>query len=163
MRERVREGVRSGFVAAAATAGVLLGFGLARGAAMRPINSVAHILIGTRAYYMVGVDWLVTPLALLVHVAAVCAAGTVFALLTVRLRGGRMFAAAVVYAVALWLVIDFALPARVRPGFESGLSSVEILSVYLVMALVLAQMLARERGASGGTIHHRAPPVEPGN
>ena len=72
----MREGVRCGVVAAAATAGVLLGFGIARGAAMRPLNSVAHILIGSRAYYMVGLDWFVTPLALLTHVLVSCAAAS---------------------------------------------------------------------------------------
>lgn len=160
LRERVREGVRSGFVAAAATAGVLLGFGIARGAAMRPINSVAHILIGSRAYYMVGFDWFVTPLAALLHVALTCVAATLFAMLAVRTDGVKLYALAAAYAVALWSVIEFVLAPRLRPGFESGLSNAEILIVYLVMTLVLARVLAHERGA---TFHDAPRTVEPGN
>ena len=160
LRESVREGVRSGIVAAAATAGVLLGFGIARGAAMRPINSVAHILIGSRAYYMVGLDWLVTPLAVLTHVAMSCAAGIVFAALAARLQSARLYALAAGYALALWLILDFVLPARVRPGFESGLSNAEILIVYLVLTLSLAWALARERDA---TFHDDGDALEPGN
>ena len=160
LRERVREGVRSGFVAAAATAGVLLGFGIARGAAMRPINSVAHILIGSRAYYMAGFDWVVTPLAALLHVALTCVGATLFAMLAVRTDGAKLYALAAAYAVALWSVIEFVLSPRLRPGFESGLSNAEILIVYLVMTLVLARVLAHERGA---TFHDAARTVEPGN
>ena len=156
----MREGVRCGVVAAAATAGVLLGFGIARGAAMRPINSVAHILIGSRAYYMVGLDWFVTPLALLTHVLVSCAAGLVFVVLAARVQGRVLYALAAAYALALWLVIDFVLPAPVRPGFESGLSNLEILVVYLVLTLALAWTLARDRDA---TIHAGRHAMEPGN
>lgn len=166
LRERVREGVRSGFVAAAATAGILLGFGFARQAAMRPINSVAHILIGSRAYYMVGADWLVTPLALLVHFVVICAAGTLLAALTAHVRGAAMYVIATAYAVGLWMLVELALPERVRPGFESGLSNTEILVIYVVMALVLAWTLATERttrAVRAETLRDSGGSMEPGN
>ncbi|HUO51845.1 MAG TPA: hypothetical protein VMT93_04960 [Gemmatimonadaceae bacterium] len=141
----LREGMRSGLVAAAATAGVLIGLGSAHGAALRPLNSVAHILIGSRAYYMEGADLLVTPLALLTHTASVMLWGVLLALATGRLTGPRLYGAALVFAGLTWIVDFRIVPDRLRPGFESGLSPVEVSLVYIVLAVSLAWALDRER------------------
>ena len=52
LRNRVLRGVWIGLVAAAATAGALVGFGWVRGYPLQPLNTVAHILLGTRAFYV---------------------------------------------------------------------------------------------------------------
>jgi len=141
----VREGIRAGTVAAAATAGALVALGRAHGAALRPINSVAHIVAGSRAYYMEGVHWLITPLALVVHLASIVAWGLVFSFFTRGVRGGRLYAVALAFALATW-VFDYKLvPERLRPGFESGLSGIEVAVVYLVLGVSLAWGIARER------------------
>jgi len=123
---------------------------------MRPLNSVAHLIIGSRAYYMEGFHWLITPLALVTHVASVVFWGVCFAALSPKLRGGALYGGALAFA-ALTCAIDLRLlPDRLRPGFESGLSSPEIAVVYAVLGISLAWTLARER---------RGAPValEPGN
>ena len=156
LRQRVREGARAGLVAAAATAGLLIGLGSARHAAMRPLNSAAHLLIGSRAYYMEGFHWLVTPIALLTHVAAVMLWGVCFAAMSARWRGWALYAGAIAFAALTCLFDLRVLPDRFRPGFESGLSSPEIAVVYLVLGASAAWALARER--AGATA-----PMEPGN
>ena len=145
MRRRIREGLRSGIVGAAATAGALVALGRAHGAALRPLNAVAHIAIGSRAYFLETLDLLVTPMAIALHVASVALWGVVFSLLSPRLRGPKLYPAALAFAAGTWVIDYRIVPDRLRPGFESGLSGIEIGFVYLVLALSLAWALRRER------------------
>lgn len=144
-RPWIREGLRAGTIAAAATAGALLSLGRAHGAALRPLNSVAHIVVGSRAYYMEGVNWLVTPLAVAVHLASILLWGALFSRFTLALRGPRLYVAAFAFAAATWVIDYGVVPDRLRPGFESGLSGVEIGLVYVVLGVSLAWALERER------------------
>lgn len=147
-RPWIRDGLRAGTIAAAATAGALIALGRAHGAAFRPLNSVAHIVVGSRAYYMEGVHWLITPLAIVVHLASILLWGLLFSRFARTLDGGRLYLAALAFAAATW-VIDYKLvPDRLRPGFESGLSGVEVAMVYLVLGVFLAWGLGRERDSS---------------
>jgi hypothetical protein len=131
-------------IAAAASAGALVALGRTHGASFRPLNSVAHILVGSRAYYMVGVSW-ITVVALVVHFASIATWGVLLSLATARIRGLALYATAAALAVATWVIDYRVVPERLRPGFESGLSSTEIALVYLVMGLSLAWGLDRER------------------
>lgn len=144
LRQRVREGTRAGVIAGAATAGALIALGRTHGAALRPLNSVAHILVGSRAYYMVGVTW-ITGAALLVHFASIAIWGVLLSLATTRIRGWMLYATAASFAAGTWFIDYRVVPQRLRPGFESGLSSIEIALVYLLMGLSLAWGLDRER------------------
>jgi hypothetical protein len=116
----------------------LIGFGRSRGAALEPLNSLAHPFFGTRALLMQGFDWTVTPSALLLHLVALVVWGVVFALLAARLRGLRLLAAAVAYALLLWLVNRVVLPSVVSLGLAQLLSPWELGVFYLVLALALA-------------------------
>jgi hypothetical protein len=131
-------------IAAAASAGALVAFGRTHGASLRPLNSVAHILVGSRAYYMVGVSW-ITVVALVVHFASIAVWGVLLSLATARIRGLALYATAAAFAAATWIIDYRVVPERLRPGFESGLSPTEIALVYLVMGLSLAWGLDRER------------------
>lgn len=142
--------MRSGIVAATATAGVLIGLGLAHGAALRPLNSIAHILIGSRAYYMESGDWRVTPTAIVTHVISVAIWGIILAFVTPRFRGARLYAVALAFAGFTWFFDYRLVPDRLRPGFESGLSTAEVAIVYIVLALALAWGLDRERQGDRG-------------
>jgi hypothetical protein len=144
----MREGLRAGTIAAAATAGALVALGRAHGAALRPLNSVAHIVAGSRAYYMEGANWLITPLAIGVHLASILAWGALFSLFTRGVRGSRLYLAAIGFAAATWVIDYRVVPSRLRPGFESGLSGMEIALVYLVLGVSLAWGLVRERDSS---------------
>lgn len=130
--------MQAGIVAWAATLGVLVGFGRSRGAALQPLNSIAHPFFGTRALIMQGFDWAITPLALLLHLVAIVALGVIFAILAARLRGARLFGAALAYAFVIWLVNRLILPTMLSAGLAQLLSSWEMAVYYLVMALALA-------------------------
>jgi hypothetical protein len=130
--------VQAGIIAWAATLGVLVGFGRARGAALQPLNSIAHPFFGTRALLMQGFDWAITPAALLLHLALFVVLGVIFALIATRLRGFRLVGAAVAYALLIWLVNRVMLPTIFSSGLAQVLSPWEIGVFYLVMALALA-------------------------
>jgi hypothetical protein len=143
LRERVGRGLRAGIVAAAATAGVLIGFGIARGAPLRPLNAVAHLVLGTRAYLTDGFHAAITPLALALHVLAAVVWAELFVLITPRLRGIPLFLAALAFAGAIFVVDVVLLPRGARPGFEQALTAGEQGIVYLVFGLALALALQR--------------------
>ena len=145
LRDRVRQGLWTGLIAAAATAGTLVGFGLARGAPVRPLNAVAHILLGTRALVFDSFDLAVTGTALALHMLSLLAWGVLFVLLAARFRGIRLIIAAIVFAAGAFAVDYYVLPSRFRPGFESTLSGAEVAAVYLVLALALVIGLTASR------------------
>ena len=141
LRERVGRGLRAGIIAAAATAGVLIGFGIARGAPLQPLNAVAHLVIGTRAYLADGFRSGVTPLALALHVLAAVVWAELFVLITPRLRGLTLFVAALVFAGAIFLVDVVLLARGPRPALGEALTAGEQGIVYLVFGLALALAL----------------------
>ena len=138
LRDRLLLGVWIGLVAAAATAGALVGFGSARGAPLQPLNAVAHVVVGSRAFDVPGAHPVVTPTGMLVHVLSLLAWGVLLSLVLGRGRGGRAWLTAVAFA-AVVAVIDFVvLPQRFAPGFETMLTRGEVVVVYGVMAAAMA-------------------------
>jgi hypothetical protein len=145
LRDRWMLGVWIGLVAAAATAGALVGFGWARGAPLQPLNAVAHVLVGSRAFYVRGVHPLVTPAGMLVHIVSLVAWGMLFSLASGRARGAAAWVMAFVFAT-LVAVIDFVvLPERLSPGFETMLSTGEVIAVYGVMGAAMGLAAGRLR------------------
>jgi hypothetical protein len=138
LRERLSEGTRAGLVAAAATIGVLIGFGIARGAPLLPLNSVAHTAFGTRAYLMQGFDLALTLVAVTFHLISVALWGVIFALVAARLRGTALLLGSLLLALVAYFVDQHLAPERLKPGFERVLSTPELTVVYLVLALSLA-------------------------
>src|SRR5687767_12650724 len=134
LRDRVLRGVWIGLVAAAATAGALVGFGWVRGSPLQPLNTVAHVLLGSRAFYMREAHPLVTPVGILVHVLSLVVWGTLFSLGSGRHRGVWLWVGAVLFAIAVAIVDFLLLPARLSPGFETVLSRGEIIVIYALMA-----------------------------
>jgi hypothetical protein len=147
LRDRLLRGVWIGLVAAAATAGALVGFGWVRGSPLQPLNTVAHIVVGSRAFYVHDAHPLVTSAGLLVHVLSLVVAGMLFSVAAGRLRGAWRWVAAVVFA-AVVAAFDFVLlPSRLAPGFETVLTRGEVVMVYAVLAAAVAvasDMLANE-------------------
>jgi len=117
---------------------MLVGFGRARGAPLGPLNAIAHMIYGTRAYFMMGFDWGVTLSALVLHVITLVALAIPFALIAGRLRGTRLLVTALLYAGFIFVVDQFVVPARVAPGIETQLSGPELGAVYVVLGLSLA-------------------------
>ncbi len=143
----IRHGLRAGLISAAATAGALIGFGLARGEPFAPLNAIAHIALGSRAMLFDRFDLVVTPIAIALHVLSLIVWGVLFALLTSRARGHLLWLAAALFTAIIYAVDLLLLPERLRPGFERVLSATEVVSVYVLLAitLALAMRLVRQR------------------
>jgi hypothetical protein len=139
--------VLAGLVAAAATAGALVGFGVARGAAWRVVNTLAHLPLGYRAEITDGFDPLVTPVGLAVHAASVVGWTVLFSLVAGRLRGARLAVAALLFAGAAFLVAHRVLPVRYKPGFELVLTFPELVALYALLAVSLVAGVLMARGA----------------
>ena len=137
LRDRLLRGIWIGLVAAAATAGALVGFGWVRGAPLQPLNTVAHVILGTRAFYVHDAHPLVTSAGVFVHVLSMGAWGTLFSIGVKRGRGIRVWVGALLLT-AVAAALDFALlPPRFSPGFETVLTRGEVIIVYAVMAASL--------------------------
>ncbi|MGQ0712479.1 MAG: hypothetical protein ACT4PJ_01975 [Gemmatimonadaceae bacterium] len=143
LRDRLLHGIWIGVVAAAATAGALVGFGWARGNPLQPLNAIAHVLVGSRAFYVQDPHLLITTAAVLVHLVALALSGVAFAWAFGRWRGARLWVAALAFAALVALVDFILLPERLSPGFESVLSRSEVIVVYAIMALALAAGVSR--------------------
>ncbi|MGH7624326.1 MAG: hypothetical protein ACREOJ_03300 [Gemmatimonadaceae bacterium] len=138
LRERVYQGVWAGLVAAAALAGVLMGFGRAHGAIFQPLNSIAHVAYGTRALLLDEFRAAITLTGVLILIVAMVIWGIVLAIPAGRLRGIPLFGAALVVAAVSFLCNHFILPSRVAPGLDQLLTHGEMVALYLVMAIALA-------------------------
>jgi len=137
LRDRLLRGVWIGLVAAAATAGALVGFGWVRGAPLQPLNTIAHVLLGSRAFYVREAHPLVTPVGIGVHVLSLILWGVLFSVAAGRRRGAWLWVGAVLFAVAVAAIDFLLLPARLSPGFETVLARGEIIVVYALMAATM--------------------------
>jgi hypothetical protein len=135
---RLREGIGLGVIAGAATAGTLMGFGHARGATLQPLNAVAHMFAGSRAFMTTGFQPVVTGGALAIHFLSTIVWGVLLVYIAEPLSArGRAFAPFGVGILA-YLLDRFVAPNGLRPGFEELLSSGETTFVYVVLAAALA-------------------------
>jgi hypothetical protein len=135
---RFRDGIGLGIIAGAATAGALMGFGHARGATLQPLNSVAHMFAGSRAFMTTGFQPLITGGALLIHFLSTIVWGLLLAYVAAPLTGIARAIAPIAVAVLAYLLDRFVAPNGLRPGFEQLLSSGETTFVYVVLAGALA-------------------------
>jgi hypothetical protein len=128
-------------IAASATAGTLLGFGIHLGTPARPFNAIAALALGPGAQAVYGFSPLPTLLGILLHVAAMIAWGVVYELLVARTRG-YLTASLVVAVAALTALL---LPSRlfgVGPAALLSIGNLVALSVVLAVALPLGMRLA---------------------
>ncbi|HJR66841.1 MAG TPA: hypothetical protein VJ802_10450 [Gemmatimonadaceae bacterium] len=137
LRDRVLRGVWIGLVAAAATAGALVGFGWVRDSPLQPLNAIAHVLLGSRAFYVHEAHPLVTPAGILVHLASLILWGVLFSIGVGRRRGVWLWMAAVLFAVGIAVVDFLVLPPRFSPGFETVLTRGEVIVIYALMAAAM--------------------------
>ena len=113
-RHFVVSGITSGIVAASATSGALVGFGIRLGTLARVFNAIASIVLGPEAFAVYGYAASPTLVGVLLHVCAMIVCGLVYVLL-VTISGGRDIAWALVLSAVLAaaLVIGMRL-AQVR-------------------------------------------------
>jgi hypothetical protein len=150
LRNRVLRGVWIGLVAAAATAGALVGFGWVRGYPLQPLNTVAHILLGSRAFYVREAHPLITPVAVLAHTLSMIIWGALFSLAIGQRRGTWLWVGAVLFAIGAAAIDFLVLPARLSPGFQTVLTRGEIIVIYALLAAVVALVAGGFRSMPGG-------------
>ena len=135
---RVRDGIGYGVIAGAATAGALMGFGHARGATLQPLNAVAHMFAGSRAFMTTGFQPAITGGALVLHFLSTIIWGVLLAYVAAPLTGWARAIAPLSVGLVAYLVDRFVAPNGLRPGFEQLLSSGETTFIYVVLAAALA-------------------------
>jgi hypothetical protein len=138
---RLQDGIRVGVIAGAATAGTLLGFGYARGATLQPLNAVAHMFAGSRAFMTTGFQPGITGIALVIHFLSTIVWGVVLAYIAPPPSARGRAIAPFGVGILAYLVDRFVAPNQLRPGFEELLSSGETTFIYVVLAGALAVAL----------------------
>lgn len=136
-RDRLRAGLFTGLIAAAATAGVLVAFGMGQRHPFLAFNIAAHVVFRGQALLVPGPHPLITPVGILVHLAAVVFWSTLFAIITGRRRVLIASAAASALAVVLFALNTRVLPPSLRPGYETILSNGQLLFLYFTLAVSL--------------------------
>lgn len=130
-------------MAAAATTGALLGFGLKQGMPARPFNIAASMVLGDAAAGSWGFHPVATPVGVVMHIAGVLLLSVVAA----GLGAGRTIRGATVISVIVSLVagiLHLMLAMRLAsPG--RALTVPQLIVVYLLLAggLVVGMRLAR--------------------
>ncbi|HVE77480.1 MAG TPA: hypothetical protein VNA89_01390 [Gemmatimonadaceae bacterium] len=145
MRERVRVGVWSGAVAAAAVVGALVGIGWRAGVPSRPFNAIAVLLLRGRAEGVWGFDAVVTPAGAVVTLGTVFLLGIIFSLIAAPWRGLRLLIAGVAVSAAAYGATRAALAPLLQPTLAAALTPAQLAlaCVVLAVALVAGIRLAR--------------------
>ena len=141
----MRAGVFTGLISAAATAGVLVAFGMGHRRPFLAFNALAHGFFGERARLVTVAHPLITPTGILVHLLAVVVCAVVFAILTDRRRMVVVAIIAVALVAVLFALSTRVLPPSFRPGYETILSKGQLFFLYatLAFALVVGTRLAQ--------------------
>jgi hypothetical protein len=131
------KGIVTGALAAAATAGALLGFGIQAGTPARPFNAVASLILGDRAAGTWGFHPVVTVVGVLAHVALSFGWALLFARLAGGMRGLRLAAAALIVTAAA-LVVDVVLATRiVGANVSDVLAPAQVIALHVVLGVAL--------------------------
>ena len=132
------QGILTGALAAAATAGTLLGFGLRQGTPARPFNAVASLLLGDAAHGIWGFHPVVTVVGVIVLVALALVWGMLFARLAGKLRGLRLAGLALVVAAAA-LAVNLLIASRLSGASVSdALAPAQFVALHVVFGAALA-------------------------
>ena len=130
-------GILTGALAAAATAGALLGFGIEQGTPARAFNAIASLFLGDRADRIWGFHPVVTVLGVIVHVAMTFGWGVLFARVAGEMRGLRLAGAALGIA-ATALGVDVLLATRILGAHASDvLAPAQMIALHLVLGVAL--------------------------
>ena len=132
------QGILTGALAAAATAGALLGFGIQQGTPARPFNAVASFMLGDRARGIWGFHPVVTVVGVLVQLALALVWALLFARLAGGMRGRQLAAMALVVALVA-LAADVFLASRVAThGVFDMLAPAQVIALHVVLGAALA-------------------------
>lgn len=139
-RDRLRAGVLTGLIAAAATAGVLVAFGMGQRHPFLAFNIAAHVVFRspvTGSSLVEGPHPLLTPVGIVVHLLAVIFWSTLFTIVAGHRRTAIAWVAAAVTAIVLFALNTRVLPPSLRPGYETILTNGQLFFLYLTLAVSL--------------------------
>ena len=144
LSSRIRAGVRAGLIAAAATAGALIGFGIRHGDWIGPFSALGYQVLesfGAPAPPRL----LATITGLLAHASWMMVWGIAFATLAHRKTGVTIVASAVLVGLLATLAAGYVLPAALgavkfaaMPGVQAALCV-----VLMTAGLVMGRSLSR--------------------
>lgn len=129
--------MQSGLIAAAATGGALVAFGMGLHHPWLPFNLAAHVLLGTRSIAVNGLHPLVTPVGVLVHAAAICIWAILFMVFVGPRRLRVLIPAALAFATIVFVLNTRLFPIALRPGYESVLTPAQMLFMHFTLAAAL--------------------------
>ena len=135
--DTLTHGILTGALAAAATAGALLGFGLQQGTPARPFNALAGLILGDRAGGIWGFHPVVTTAGLLVHVAVTLGWGVLFARLARGMRGWRLAGASAVAVIAALAVDVFIAGRLLGANVSDVLAPAQVIALHIVLGVAL--------------------------
>jgi hypothetical protein len=144
-RNAAVSGITSGIMAASATAGALVGFGIRLGTPARVFNAIASILLGPEALAVYGFGAAPTLLGGLLHVGAMIACGLVYVSLVTRSNGRAISWAAIMSVATIAVAWFLARRFGVGPAVVLPLGNLLVLCVILAAALVIGMRLAQVR------------------
>lgn len=149
-----------GLLAAAASVGAMLGFGVRAGVPSRGFNAIAAVVVGDAARGVWGWDGWVTPVGISVLALVMFAWGVSYVALARRARGWWAIVPAVVVGGVAWGVATLAVSRRL-PGDPLGvLGPGQLAGLHLVLAVTL---VAGMRFALGGNEGSREAAEGPGS
>ncbi|MGQ0765765.1 MAG: hypothetical protein ACT4OZ_08880 [Gemmatimonadota bacterium] len=135
-RELVGTGVRTGLLAAAATAGALVGLGLRHEAALQPFLNAGRAFLSTSSG-LVPLAWLALIGGLMLHFAWMTAWGIAFTILSWRSSGRRKAITAVVLVTLLGLLVTMRTPSLLGVVGSAALTVPQLVFVLALMAIAL--------------------------
>lgn len=150
----------TGALAAAATAGAVLGFGLRAGTPVRGFNAIASLALSDRAEGVWGWDSTVTPAGIMMLVAMMMGWGVLFSLLAIRMRGWRLAALAAAMGLAVWLVTTAIVLRRAAPEVVEVLGTGQVAGLHVVLAVALGVGMRFARSDIRSDPQRRAAPQE---
>lgn len=137
---RVRLGALAGVLAAAVTAGAIVGFGIEHGGAARLFAALGRVALGNPVVDGRAQQAAVTVVGVLVHAAQVTAIGVLFGLVAARARGMRLALFALLAAAAAAVAQLALAPAVLRFGNAVTvfpLQPRQFVALYVLLALGL--------------------------
>lgn len=137
---RVRLGALAGLVAAATTAGAIVGFGIEHGGAARLFAALGRVALGNPVVDGRVEQAAVTAAGVLVHAAQVTAIGILFGLVASRARGMRLALLALLAALVAAVAQLALAPAVLRFGNAVTvfpLQRGQFVALYLLLAVGL--------------------------
>lgn len=142
---RLGAGVRTGIVAAAATAGAIVGFGWRHDAASRPFEIAGRYLLapltGLRSAPSSGAA---VTAGIVLHVTTMVLLGVCFTIVAASLRGVRLVAASLLFAAAAWALVSLVVPSPLRAvaSYTSSVPQAVFVNLLLALSLVSGMRLA---------------------